>query len=121
MKYWLMAVSSAVRMSLSRVTTWSCPFIDPPREDVGGLCAPTIVPVTGPFHQRVQEIAAGAAVAAGAARALDLGDRACAVGDGRLDSAIGDAAAEAEDHPRGLRERAGRSIIRVPFGSLLGP
>jgi hypothetical protein len=57
------------------------------------------VPVTGLLHQRGQEIAAGAAVAAGAARALDLRDAARAVRDDRLDGAIGDAAAEAEDHP----------------------
>jgi hypothetical protein len=102
-------------MSLSRLTTWSCPFIDPLREDVSGLWPPTIAPVTGLLHQRVQEIAAGAAVAAGAARALDLGDAARAVRDHRLDGVIGDAAAETEDHPRGLRGTADESIIRVPF------
>jgi hypothetical protein len=80
-----------------------------------------MVPVTGPLHQGVQEIAAGAAVSARAARALDLGDRARAIRDERLDGAIGDAAAEAQDHPRKLRETAGRSIIRVTFGALLGP
>jgi hypothetical protein len=94
--------------------------MDSPREDASGL-PPTIVPVTGPLDQRVQEVAAGAAVPARAARALDLGDRARAVRDHRLDGAVGDAAAEAEDHPRGLRETAGRSIIRVSFRSLLGP
>jgi hypothetical protein len=83
--------------------------------------APTIVPLTGPLHQRVQEVAARAAVAAGAARALDLGDGARAVRDDRLDGTIGDAAAETKNHPRGLRDTADRSIIRVPFRSLLGP
>jgi hypothetical protein len=104
-----MAVSSAVRMSLSRLTTWSCPFIDFPRENVS------------PLHQRVQEVAAGTAVTAGAARALDLGDGGRPVRDHRLDGAVRDAAAEAEDHPREPRETAGRSIIRVAFRSLLGP
>jgi len=79
------------------------------------------VPVTGPLDQGGQEIAAGAAVSARAARALDLGDRARAIRDDRFDGAIGNTAAETEDHPRGLRVTAGRSIIRVPFRSLLGP
>jgi len=78
------------------------------------------VPLTGSLHQRVQEIAAGAAVAARAARALDLRDGGRPVRDGRLDGAVGDAAAETEDHPRGLRGPAGDSIIRVAFRSLLG-
>jgi hypothetical protein len=82
--------------------------------------APTIVPLTGPLDERVQEVAARAAVAAGAARALDLGDGARAVRDDRLDGTIGDAAAETENHTRWLRDTAGRSIIRVPFRSLLG-
>ena len=79
-----------------------------------------MVPVTGPLHQRVQEVAAGAAVPAGAARALDLIDGGRPLRDDRLDGAVADAAAETEDHPRGLREPTGRSIIRVPFRSLLG-
>jgi hypothetical protein len=78
------------------------------------------VPVTGLLYQRGQEIAAGAAVAAGAARALDLRDAARPVRDDRLHRAVGDAAAKAQDHLRALREPAGRSIIRVPFLSLLG-
>jgi hypothetical protein len=102
MKYWLIAVSSAVRMSLRRLTTWSCPFIDPSREDASGRLPPTMMPVTDPLHQRVEKIAAGPAVAPRAARALDLGGRARAVRDDRFDRAVGDAAAEAEDHPRGL-------------------
>jgi len=80
----------------------------------------TIAPITGPFHQRVQEIAAGAAVAAGAARALDLRDGGRALRDGRLDGAIGDAAAETDDHARGLRGAAGDSIMRGAFRSLRG-
>jgi len=56
------------------------------------------VPLAGPLYQRVQEVAARAAVAPGAARALDLGDGARAVRDDRLDGAVRDAAAEAEDH-----------------------
>jgi hypothetical protein len=81
---------------------------------------PTIVPVTGPLHQRFEEVAAGPAVTTRAARALDLGGRARAVRDDRFDRAVGDAVAEAEDHPRGFQETAGRSVIRVPFRSLLG-
>jgi hypothetical protein len=61
-----------------------------------------MMPVTDPLHQRVEKIAAGPAVAPRAARALDLGGRARAVRDDRFDRAVGDAAAEAEDHPRGL-------------------
>jgi hypothetical protein len=60
--------------------------------------AATIVPLAGPLHQRVQEVAARAAVAPGAARTLDLGDRARAVRDDRLDGAVRDATAETEDH-----------------------
>ena len=78
------------------------------------------MPVTGPLHQRVQEVPAGAAVPARAARALDLGGGARPLRDDRFHGPVGDTAAEAEDHPRGLGEAAGRSIIRVPFRSLLG-
>jgi hypothetical protein len=82
------------------------------------MLPPTIAPITGPLHQRVQEIAAGAAVAAGAARALDLRDGGRALRDGRLDGAIGDAAAEADDHARGLPWAAGDAIMRGAFRSL---
>jgi hypothetical protein len=80
-----------------------------------------MVPVTGPLHQRVQEVAAGAAVAARPARALDLRHGARSARDDRLHGAVGDAAAETEDHARGLRGAAGGSIIQVAVRSILGP
>jgi hypothetical protein len=84
------------------------------------MLPPTIAPITGPFHQRVQEIAAGAAVAAGAARALDLRDGGRALRDGRLDGAIGHAAAETDDHARGLRGAAACGAIIRERSVLLG-
>jgi len=80
----------------------------------------TILPLTGPLHQDLQEIAARAAVAARPARALDLRDGGGPFCDDRLDGAIRDPAAETDDHRRGLPATADGSIIRVPFRSLLG-
>ena len=80
----------------------------------------TIVPLTGSLDQGFDEIATGAAVPARAAGPLDLIHAVRPVRDGGLDRVIGDAAAETEDHRRGLRRTAGDSIIRVAFRSLLG-
>ena len=83
----------------------------------------TILPLTGPLDQALQGLTAGAAVAARAARALDRLHRVGARGDDGVDGVIGDAAAEAEDHGRGLREPSGDlfdRVIRAAFRSPLG-
>jgi hypothetical protein len=93
--------------------------MSPSRERVGG-CRASIVPLTGLFHQRFDETAAGAAVASGSAHALDLGDGPGSGGDGGLDGMIGHSEAETEDHRQDLPRSVG-VVIRAPFRSFLGP
>jgi hypothetical protein len=81
----------------------------------------SIVPLTGSFHQGFDEVAAGPAVAPGAARPLDLAHRSGSRLDGGLDGVIGDTATEAEDHRRGLSRKIDDVVmVRVAFRPLLG-
>src|SRR5581483_3738601 len=89
------------------------------RTSVDRSRAPVLLP-TGPLDQRVQELAARAAVAAGAARPLHVGHRLRSLDDEALHGVIGHAAAEAEDHRASFIWGCFPCAVRVMVASDLG-
>src|SRR5262245_34270056 len=96
MKYWLMAVSSAVRMSLRTVRTRGSPLTQPSPGD--GRSARTITRRQGLLNELEDHHVTGSTIAAGAALLDDRIQGARARANGSLDAGLGRAAAEANDH-----------------------
>src|SRR5262245_49054544 len=97
MKYWLTAVSSAVRMSFSRAMTSSSPFMGgPPGERWNGLSI-------NRARRCIQEVgehrAASAAVVTGATGGREVIEAACAPLDEHSKCPVAHGTAGADDHP----------------------
>src|SRR5262245_22946930 len=96
MKYWLMAVNSAVRMSLRTVRTRGSPLTQPSPGD--GRSARTIRRLQGLLNEPEDHHVTGPAIAASAALVHDLVQGARARANDGLDAGLGRAAAEANNH-----------------------
>src|SRR5262245_34433252 len=107
MKYWLMVVSSAVRIWLRSSITLASPFIVQPR-CVAGLRGDAVGGAHGGRGgaQARDGSTAAAAIGAGAAARAHVLDGGGAAEDDIGDHAVGNAAAQADDHrggPLGLK------------------
>src|SRR5262245_17853735 len=98
MKYWLMAVSSAVRTSFRRETTCSWPACWLSNREVGSQYGATIVRALDLIKQCIQHSDAAAAVRAGPAGVGEPLEGVAAALDSRPDDVVGDAPAETDDH-----------------------